>query len=116
MKRAFELADKLIAHKKTAPIANLALVSRNLRSNKFAAASKHLSTLPLNGLNAFLVPLLHAWSLVGQEKIGEALAALHPLSKNKGAKTLYDLHAALIHELSCNIAIASQFYEKVGKA
>ncbi|MGY8991164.1 MAG: tetratricopeptide repeat protein, partial [Rhodospirillales bacterium] len=116
MKRAFELADKLIAIKKTAPIANLALVSRHIRDKKFSAASNHLSKLKLRGLNAFVVPLLHAWALAGQEKIGEALTALKPLSKNAGAKTLYDLHAGLIHELSGNLEVAEKFYDKVLKS
>ena len=116
MKRAFELADQLLTIKKTAPIANLALVSRNIRDKKFSAASKHLSKLELRGLNAFVVPLLHAWVLAGQEKIGEALAALKPLSKNTGAKTLYDLHAGLIHEMSGNLGVAEIFYDKVLKS
>jgi len=116
MKRAFELAKKLTDAKHPAPIADLALISRDLKAKKFAAASKHLKSLSPKGLNAFVVPLLHAWALVGQEKIGEALAALKPLSKNKGAITLYDLHAGLIHELTGNHATAETFYNKVLKS
>ena len=116
MKRAFELARQLIVIKKTAPIANLALVSRNLRNKEFSVVAKHLRGLQPRGLNAFVVPILHAWALVGQEKIGEALTALQPLSKNAGAKTLHDLHAGLIHEISGTTKAAEKFYDKVLKS
>ncbi|MEQ8195787.1 MAG: tetratricopeptide repeat protein, partial [Rhodospirillales bacterium] len=83
---------------------------------KYSAVSKRLSTLPDRGLNAFLVPLIQAWSLAGQNKTDEALKTLLPLSKRKGAEVLYDLHAALIHELAGQEGEAEKLFEKIAKS
>ncbi|MEX2449508.1 MAG: tetratricopeptide repeat protein [Rhodospirillales bacterium] len=113
MQRAFALAERLIAVSDNAPIASLALISRDFRDKKYAAASARLDTLPDRGLNAFLVPLLRAWALQGQGETQAALKALLPLSKRKGSEVLYDLHAALIHEVAGQNTAAEPLFEKI---
>ena len=63
-----------------------------------------------------MVPLLRAWSSVGQGKTTSALQALKPLSKKKGAKSLHDLHAALINETAGNNTEAAKYFVRVMKA
>ena len=92
------------------PIADIVLVVDDIRAGRFDAAATKLSGLPDEGLNAFLKPLIEAWTLVGLDKPDEALKALEALAKRDGFKAMYELHAALINESAGRMEAAEEHF------
>lgn len=74
-------------------------------------AEVKLHSLPEEGFNKFLKPLMLSWVLSGQGLELEAEAALTPLSENSGFAVLRDLHLGLIHDVSGNEEKAMVSYE-----
>ena len=108
---AVPLARKVV-HKDTAsPIARLVLVVEAIGRDEFAAADKVLTKFPNRGFNRFMKPLLSAWILTGQGKGDLAVAALDPLKKQEGLRVLYELHSALLSDVSGNAGAAADHYK-----
>ena len=108
--QASDLARRIVDQDKNASMANLVLLVGEIREGKFKLADERLSEMPRTGLNTFVVPLMRAWTLAGQENISEALEALSPLGSIQGFAVLDNLHAGLIHDLGGNLEKAEERY------
>ncbi len=112
MDEAMELARRLVKARPDTPIAGMALAVKEVRAGDFRAAEERLRGLPRNGFNDFIVPMLLAWALAGQDKPDEAVAALKPLADSKGLELLLDFHTALINDLAGDAKAAEESYAK----
>lgn len=113
MDEAVVLARRLIAGDGNTSFSRLALAVERIRAGRFDEALKHLETLSDDGIMSYLAPLLGAWAEAGLGDSTAALEALDPLSEKKGARALYDLHAALIQDRAGNIQAAEESYRRV---
>jgi len=93
---AFALAEQIVAHLPDDTFAMLALISRDIGTGEFANAREKISSLKREGINAYLVPLLTAWTHIGDGDPDAAMTAIAPLGTNKVSSMLHDAHAALI--------------------
>jgi tetratricopeptide (TPR) repeat protein len=99
--KALPLARRIVADVPGAQVANLVLIVADIRDGRLDAARARLDGLARGeGMNTFMVPLLGAWTQVGLGDIDGALAALKPLSENKGFLAMHDLHVALVNEVA----------------
>ncbi len=107
---ASDLGRRIVDQDKDAAMANLVLLIGEFKEGKFALAEERLSHMPRRGLSTFVVPLMRAWALAGQNKTADALEALSPLSSIQGFAVLHNLHVALIHDLGGDFAKAEEHY------
>ncbi len=110
--QASDLARRIIDQDENASIANLVLLVGEISEGKFKLADERLSAMPKTGLNTYVVPLMLAWTLAGQEKTAEALDALSPLGSIQGFAVLHNLHAGLILDLGGDLAKAEERYRR----
>jgi len=109
---AAEIGRKLEAQNADSDTVSLVLAMQDLKAGKRAEALTRLGALSSDGLNKFTVPLVKSWIALEDGKRDEALAALAPLADVKGVRTLYDLHAGLLNELSGHPDDAEAAYKK----
>lgn len=109
------LARDLLSLNEQPTIAGLTLAVRAIHEGKLKDATVQLDAMPDNGIGTYIAPALKAWSLMGQRRMDAALEALKPLGENKGARPLYDMHAALIKDLGGDVKGAEQGYLDVIK-
>ena len=107
---ASDLARRIVDQNKDAAMAALVLLVGELGEGKFDLADERLSGMSRTGLNTFVVPLMRAWALAGQDKTADALDALAPLGSIQGFAVLHNLHAGLIHDLGGDLAKAEKRY------
>jgi len=110
-----EMAQKIAATEKSAPIAKLVLVVEAIKQGDLTAADAALKTFPNRGFSGFMKPLLQAWVLVGQGRGEDAKTALEPLKKQSGLRVLYELHAALISDVAGLPKVAEGHYKSAGE-
>ena len=113
--KAVILARRYIKIRPTSVIAGLTLAIDDIRSNRFESAAKQLRAMPTRGLGGYVVPLVMAWTLAGQEQADDALEALAPFGKRRGLSSVHDLHAASILDVTGEIAGAEELFEKIAK-
>jgi tetratricopeptide (TPR) repeat protein len=110
---ALPLAQRITEQVPEAQVANLVQIVADIRDGELKVAQKRLDALPPDaGMNTFMVPLLGAWIAVGLGDTDAALAALKPLSANKGFKAMYDLHVALVNEVAGNTELAIAAFKR----
>ncbi|MDA8232452.1 MAG: tetratricopeptide repeat protein [Magnetospirillum sp.] len=107
---AAPLAERLVELDAQSPLPLLVLGVRDARDDRYAEAEKHFAALRKHGVNAFLEPLLTAWSLVGEGKTDAALETLKPLTETVGLRQLGAFHTGLIDDLADRTAAAEQEY------
>ena len=113
IKEAIAIAKRLSAlSDDQGNLANLALVFEDIKDGKLNAAIQRMDKMPESNLNAFSLPLIKAWVLVGQKKPAEALKIISQKSKNQGVKALFGVHRALIAEFAGRTAEAEAAYKE----
>jgi tetratricopeptide (TPR) repeat protein len=95
----------------TLPILTLAMV--DVIEGDLHLAEVKLHSIPEEGFNKFLQPLMLSWVLSGQGLELEAEMALTPLSENSGFAVLRDLHLGLIRDVSGDEEKAMESYKNV---
>ncbi len=110
---AVRLARRIVDIDSKAPFAALAVIVDDIRIGDLAEARERLESVPNEGFNAVMKPLLGAWIQVGMGSVEEAHKALEPLSARKGFQGIRDLHAALIHEIAGSRDEAEKLYRAV---
>jgi tetratricopeptide (TPR) repeat protein len=79
------------------PVAAVAVAVDDIHAGRFDAALARLSAIRGEHALGVLLPLMMAWSEFGLGRTDAAMARLKPLAdSNRGAATLYHLHAAWI--------------------
>ena len=112
MDAAVGFARRLVALRPKAPLAGVTLALEDAISGNYRAAQERLEKLPRTGFNNFIAPMLLAWTLAGQNRTADAVAALKPLAKRSGFKLFRDYHAALIYDLAGDTKAAAESYAK----
>ncbi len=110
---AMTLAERYTKSEAKAPIAQLALAVRDIKSEKWQAAIDRMSTLDSTGLNGFTVPMINGWATFALKGSKDGIEAMKALRDLGGTRALYDLHAGLMHDLSGDLAAAETYYLSV---
>lgn len=110
--QSLPLARQVIDKTPDETVAGLVLGVAEIKAGRYRDAEKRVSALPRSGLNAFMGPLLRAWTLAALGKVDEGLTELATLSNGGGLGAMQDLHAALINEMAGRTEPALQYYRK----
>ena len=103
---------RLIEIEPKAAGANIIIALGELKRGEYAAADKRLSPLVPQGLNGFVIPLVHAWVAAGEGQPDHALQILAPVGKQQGFEAVYQLNVGLINEAAGRSRPAGDAYAK----
>ena len=112
MDDAIKMADRLLAVEKDNPMAHMLVATRDMKAGRPKDAEAHVTGLPNTGISAVVGPLLRAWVLAAQNRTDDALAALVPLSTNRGATAMRQLHVALINQVGGRLGPAEAAFRE----
>lgn len=115
IEEAKTLAYKIINLKPKAAVAHLTLAIDEIKQGNYKQADTRLKALPPEGLIQFVAPALRAWSLVGQNKVSEAMKILQSPTKQNAIRILYSIHSALISEFFGRTEEAKKYYLEAQK-
>lgn len=107
---AVPLARALVEKSSTATIANLLLVLEDIRKGRHESARERLDAAPEAGINALFGPVVRAWTLAGEGRTDDAIAALAPLNEEQSFHPFRDYHMALILENAGRDRMAEDAY------
>ncbi len=110
---AVPLARRIMDLDRNAALPATVLLLQEVKAGNFAAAVAHARSLPTDGAQRLLVPLLIAWCEMGQQHPAPALQALDALNDLRGAQALRDLHAAMLADYADHLDEAEQAYRKL---
>ncbi len=97
--KGLKYASRYYDIEKNAPIATLALASRDVAQSEFIGAMSWLEATEKNGYNRYFVPLLEAWVLTGQKRPELVAERLESLEEFSAAATQHAYHVGLISDL-----------------
>lgn len=115
VKEAIALSKGIVDTDNISPIARLTGVVDAVKAGDLATAEAELLKFPERGFSGFMKPLLLGWSIVGQGRGDDALAALEPLKKQSGLRVLYELHAGLISDAAGKSVEAVGHFKRAGE-
>ena len=116
MAEAAALAERLQAVDESDGPAALTLALEAVKAGEWARADEILAARPVEGINAFYLPMVRAWLALEIEDVDAALAALAPLQEVRGLAALHHMHAGLLNDLAGRPDAAKQNYRKTVEA
>ncbi|RFB78885.1 tetratricopeptide repeat protein [Methylovirgula sp. 4M-Z18] len=102
VRRAFDLADKLLAYAHNDKLAHLVLGVRDLKTNQYALARTELAQSDPDDHSNLTSSLLKAWAWVGSHNVQKALETTAHLNAN-GFGVFRDFHAALMADVANDV-------------
>lgn len=111
-KEALALARRTLDLDPDSTVAPLVLAAGASAQGDFAEAEAALAEVDTRGLNSFMVPLMRAWALAGQDRTDDALAALAPMGQRPQLVQMHDFHAGLINDIAGRADAAWAAYDK----
>lgn len=111
MDQALRLADRVIAADPSNRVAHLALAARAFKTGGYASARSHLEKSARGPLADLTLNLLSAWSWLGSNQPGKAIAAIDKLQGADFFGTFREYHAALIADLAGRPEEAAKRYD-----
>ena len=112
MTEAVEIAKRLTDITPSSSVAGLTLAADAMLRGNYNGAEERLASLPAQGYNTLLVPMVGAWVAVGQNKPEVATEILSALGENEAFAVFHDFHLALINDLAGNRESAARAYEQ----
>ncbi len=112
MEEAARLAKRVVELRPRAPIAGLTVVIDRVRAGDFEAARKAVETLPNQGYNTLLAPLISAWIASAQGRYADAFETLGNLNQSAAFTVFREYHTALIHDIAGNDDLAEAAYRR----
>ncbi|MEP4379914.1 MAG: tetratricopeptide repeat protein [Alphaproteobacteria bacterium] len=109
---AAAIAEDLIATRPEDPLIVYTLVVRAVHAGDHARSLALLETVPESGVNGIIAPLLKAWSLAGEGRTADGLAALDTMAQNAGLAPVAGFHQALIADIGGDVAAAEAAFRK----
>lgn len=95
--------------------ANFLLSAVAAKKGDYKAALAHIEKLRPTGVNLLMKPVITAWLEVGRGNKEAALAALEPVSNQRGFRPFYDLHKALMLDVLGDVKAAKAAYDEALK-
>jgi Flp pilus assembly protein TadD len=80
--------------------AMLSQANEDVRDGNWSQAETRFASLPRQGIQDIMRPLLMAWSELGAGHAAEALATLRPLTQGTRLRAIYALNAAMIADVA----------------
>lgn len=111
---AVDVARRAATMGPSQPLGSLTLAISAAKSKNYADAAALLGSLPSNGINRILVPMLRSWALAGSGNgdSGPALDMLKPIGEVTGFRALAEYHAALIEDMLGHAGEAEAHFRK----
>lgn len=109
---AAAIAEDLIKSRPQDPLIVYTLVVRALQQGDYAASLSLLEGVPESGVNGIVAPLLKAWSLAGEGRTADGVAALDTMAQNAGLAPVAGFHQALIADLGGDVAGAEAAFRR----
>jgi Flp pilus assembly protein TadD len=107
------LARRINQIDRAAVLPNLILTLGKLKAGDYAGAAAGARSLPQEGIQRFVTPLVAAWSKAGLGDFAGVPAALAPLREVQGFAPLVDFHEGLIADYGGRTAEAEAAYRLV---
>jgi len=107
------LGRRLLTYDADAALAAMLVAEQDAHAGHWSDAEDRVAKLPRRGINSAIVPLIIAWSRMGDGHVDAALEALKPLSQNSSFVSVYDFHAALINDLADRNKAADERYRAI---
>lgn len=107
------LGRRLLTYDADAALAAMLVAEQDAHAGNWSDAEDRVAKLPRRGINSAIVPLIIAWSRMGDGHVDAALEALKPLSQNSSFLSVYDFHAALINDLAGRNKAADERYRAI---
>ncbi len=92
--------------------AHLTLAVSELKSGLNDVARARLGSLPIQGINRIVHPLMLGWIEMALDRPAAAIIALRPVQEVQGFRSLHDYHVGLINELAGRFADAEEAYRR----
>ena len=92
--------------------AHLTIAASELRAGNAEAARARLTSLPLQGINRIVHPLMLAWIEMALDRPAAAIIALRPIQEVQGFRSLHDYHVGLVNELAGRFEDAEDAYRR----
>ena len=107
---AMAIARRMVDVRPKDSIGSVALMVDAIKRGDSAAARSRLESLPKDGYNTLLVPLLRAWLQVADGDTVGAIAILDELAESEGFAVFRQYHSALVHDIAGNADEADAAY------
>ncbi|MDE1151573.1 MAG: tetratricopeptide repeat protein [Micavibrio sp.] len=108
--RAHDLAEKVLSDHENAELAAIYLTCDALSRGDNKAALGYVAQLPQDGFGQYTKPLLSAWAIAGGGDVPKALKMLKMVADDNDPT--YNVHAALMEEMSGDKSAAAKHYKK----
>jgi tetratricopeptide (TPR) repeat protein len=109
---AAALAQRLVSIAPDDRLADMVLAIETIKDGQWARAAARLDTMPTNGLNALVGPLLKGWVAVGLGKPDQAQDAAAPLAHTKGMSAIVELQLGLMNDVAGRADVAETHYRQ----
>ncbi len=110
---AIVTSEKLLDVRPDDGTALLLVAIGRMREGDFAAANEFVAAVPATGLNRVLGPIVEAWTLVGLNRVDDALAALDKLAINSSYAAFQMYHSALIQGFDGRVEGAEERFKMI---
>ena len=104
------LAERLAEARPGEVFAGMTLAVDAFRRSDFNAARAELDSLPRQGYNMLMVPLLSAWTAIGQGRVDVARKDLEPLKVSEAFTVFREFHRAMIEDMAGDANAAEAAY------
>ena len=112
MKRATELAERVVGHEKRHRVARLVLALKNFEAGKQAKAREHLEHAAYTPIGQLTSALLTGWSWAAEGKLEMAIRALKKLDSTESFSVYKTFHSGLIADFLKQPKRAAAFFER----
>ncbi|MDH5188567.1 MAG: tetratricopeptide repeat protein, partial [Rhodospirillaceae bacterium] len=100
-----------------APLSDIVHAAQLIKSGNYGDVGKYFKTdgKKLEGINAYVGPILNAWALAGEKKFDQAIKALAKDKEKTGSLAFSELHLGLINDMGGKGEAAEINYNAVVK-
>lgn len=111
VEKAIATSEKLLEIRPDDGTALLLAAVGRMREGDFTAAGEFVADVPATGLNRVLGPMVEAWTLVGLDRVDDALVALDKLAINSSYAPFQQYHSALIQAFDGRVESADEQFQ-----
>ncbi|MEE2662266.1 MAG: tetratricopeptide repeat protein, partial [Pseudomonadota bacterium] len=97
------------------PIIKILIIVEAIKRNRLKDAQETVESIPEEGLNRFLKPLLKSWVLMGLGDGDSAIDALKTLKRHPELRSLYEVQVAFLLDALGKIDVAEKHYRLAAK-
>lgn len=112
IKRATQLAKRVVAHEKRHRVARLVLALQSFQANQQGKAREHLEHVAYTPIGQLTSALLTGWSYAAEGRMEKAIWALKKLDSTESFSVYKSFHSGLIADFLNKPKRAAKFFER----